>query len=80
MANERYHMMKKTTNDPTICEPASSYFPFSCIFGMQHVHDLGVRAGSSSSDASMTVQKLPHCVSSQFEPSALHCWPLQVSF
>ena len=62
VANERYHMKTKMTKDLTIRVPASSRLPSAVIFGLQHVHDLGVRAGSSSSDASMTVHVPGHGV------------------
>ena len=63
VANERYHMKTKMTKDLTIRVPASSRLPSAVIFGLQHVHDLGVRAGSSSSDALVTVHVPGHFVS-----------------
>ena len=62
VANERYHMKKKMTKDLTIRVPASSRLPSAVIFGLQQVHDLGVRAGSSSSDALVTVHVPGHFV------------------
>ena len=75
VANERYHMKTKMTKDLTIRVPASSRLPSAVIFGLQHVHDLGVRAGSSSSDALLTVHVPGHFVSAQVSSRGLRQLP-----